>query len=69
MTHKSKTKARTLTVQPKCRFSGRKVLAFLEYDLEENKEGMKDTFFLGSDEELGCEVSNGEDSEEERQKY
>ena len=49
----------------KSRFSG-EVQAFLEDDLEENEGGMQDTFFPGSDEELGCEVSNDEDSEEER---
>ena len=49
----------------KSRFSG-EVLAFLEDNLEGNEGGMQDTFFPGSDEELGCEVSNDEDSEEER---
>ena len=49
----------------KSRFSG-EVQAFLEDDLKENEGGMQDTFFPGSDEELGCEVSNDEDSEEER---
>ena len=48
----------------KSRFSG-EVLTFLEYDLEENEEGMRDTFFPGSNKELGCEVSNDKDSEEE----
>ena len=47
-------------------FSGEEVLAFLQDDLEENEGGMQDTIFLGSDEELGCEVSNDEDSKEER---
>ena len=52
----------------KSRFSG-EVLAFLEDDLEENEGGTEDTFFPGSDEELGCEVSTDEDSEEERYEY
>ena len=47
-------------------FSGEEVLAFLEDDLKENEGGMQDTFFPDSDEKLGCEVSNDEDSEEER---
>ena len=46
----------------KSRFSGEEVLA----SPEETEGGMQDTFFPGSDEELGCEVSNDEDSEEER---
>ena len=50
----------------KSRFSGEEVLAFLEDDLEDNEGGMEDTFFPGSDEELGCEVSNDEDSEDDR---
>ena len=50
----------------KSRFSGEEVLALLEDDLEENEGGMQDTFFPGSDEELGCEVSNDVDGEEER---
>ena len=50
----------------KSHFSGEEVLAFLEDDLEENKGGVQAAFFPGSDEELGCEVSNDEDSDEER---
>ena len=43
----------------KSHFSGEEVL-------EENEGGMQDTFFPESDKKLGCEVSNDEDSEEER---
>lgn len=47
----------------KNRFSGEEVLAFLEDDLEEENEGgMEDTFFPGSDEELGCEDVDSEET-------
>ena len=56
------TVPRMAKLSVKSRFSGEEVLA----SPEENEGGMQDTFFPGSDEELGCEVSNDEDSEEER---
>ena len=53
------------TLSVKSHFSG-EVLGFLKNDLEGYEGGMQDTFFPGSDEKLGCEVSNDKDNEKGR---
>ena len=55
--------------QSRVHFSGEEVLALLdEDDLEEEEEGyMEDTFFPGSDEELGYQSDAGEDEDSEEE--